>query len=110
MRGTPGKISGSERGSWILSRFPWGWWSPRREPEASATAPRVITNEDKKVKTGYDYPVCNPLFALMDPTYTYSVPRQQMVSGGILTAFPISWRRISASRMNRMFPMKSRRR
>lgn len=41
----------------------------------------VITNEDKKVKTGYDYPVCNPLFALMDPTYTYSVPRQQMVSG-----------------------------
>ena len=41
----------------------------------------VITNEDKKVKTGYDYPVCNPLFALMDPTYTYSVPRMQMVSG-----------------------------
>ena len=41
----------------------------------------VITNEDKKVKTGYDYPACNPLFALMDSTYTYSVPRMQMVSG-----------------------------
>ena len=30
----------------------------------------VITNEAKKVKTGYDYPACNPQFALMDPTYT----------------------------------------
>ena len=42
----------------------------------------VITNEDQKVKTGRDYPQCNPKFALMDPSYTYSVPRNQMVSGG----------------------------
>lgn len=42
----------------------------------------VITNEDLKVKTGRDYPQCNPKFALMDPTYTYSVPVKQMVSGG----------------------------
>lgn len=42
----------------------------------------VITNETLKVKTGRDYPKCNPKFALMDPTYTYSVPKQQMVSGG----------------------------
>lgn len=42
----------------------------------------VITNEEKKIKTGRDYPQLNPRFALMDPTYTYSVPRQQMVSGG----------------------------
>lgn len=42
----------------------------------------VITNEEKKVKTGRDYPVCNPRFALMDPTYTMSVPKKQMVSGG----------------------------
>lgn len=42
----------------------------------------VITNEQKKVKTGRDYPKLNPQFALMDPTYTYSVPKQQMVSGG----------------------------
>lgn len=41
----------------------------------------VITNEEKKVKTGYDYPACNPKFALMDPAYTFSVPREQMVSG-----------------------------
>ena len=41
----------------------------------------VITNEALKVKTGRDYPKCNPRFALLDPTYTYSVPKRQMVSG-----------------------------
>lgn len=41
----------------------------------------VITNEAKKIKTGRDYPKLNPAFALMDPTYTYSVPKKQMVSG-----------------------------
>ena len=39
-----------------------------------------ITNEEKKIKTGYDYPACNPRFALMDPSYTFSVPEGQMVS------------------------------
>lgn len=42
----------------------------------------VITNDELKVKTGRDYPKCNPKFALMDPEYTYSVPLRQMVSGG----------------------------
>lgn len=41
----------------------------------------VITNKKRKVKTGYDYPKCNPGFALMDPAYTFSVPGKQMVSG-----------------------------
>ena len=41
----------------------------------------VITNKEQKVKTGHDYPKCNPVFALMDPAYTFSVPRGQMVSG-----------------------------
>ena len=41
----------------------------------------VITNERTRVKTGYDYPACNPRFALMDPVYTFSVPREQMISG-----------------------------
>ena len=45
----------------------------------------VITNETLKIKTGRDYPVCNPKFALLDPTYTYSVSRTQMVSGGFDT-------------------------
>lgn len=44
-----------------------------------------ITNEEFKVKTGRDYPKCNPRFALLDPTYTYSVPKFQMVSGGFDT-------------------------
>lgn len=42
----------------------------------------VITNEKLNVKTGRDYSQCNPKFALMDPTYTYSVPLKQMASGG----------------------------
>ncbi|MCD8091287.1 MAG: iron-containing alcohol dehydrogenase [Clostridiales bacterium] len=41
----------------------------------------VITNEELKIKTGRDYPECNAKFVLMDPTYTYSVPKRQMVSG-----------------------------
>lgn len=42
----------------------------------------VITNEEKKIKTGRDYPKCNPRFALMDPEYTFSVPALQTASGG----------------------------
>lgn len=45
----------------------------------------VITNEQLKIKTGRDYPKCNPKFALLDPTYTYSVSRRQMVSGAFDT-------------------------
>lgn len=45
----------------------------------------VITNEKLKIKTGRDYPKCNPKFALLDPTYTYSVPNRQMVSGAFDT-------------------------
>lgn len=45
----------------------------------------VITNEKLKVKTGRDYPKCNPGFALIDPTYTYTVSERQMVSGGFDT-------------------------
>lgn len=41
----------------------------------------IITNEEKRRKTGYDYPACNPRFALMDPTYTFTVPKEQMISG-----------------------------
>ena len=45
----------------------------------------VITNEELKMKTGRDYPKCNAKFALMDSTYTFSVPEFQMVSGGFDT-------------------------
>ncbi len=45
----------------------------------------VITNEDLHMKTGRDYPECNARFSLLDPAYTFSVPRFQMVSGAFDT-------------------------
>lgn len=42
----------------------------------------VITNEELKLKTGWDYPELNAKFALLDPVYTYTVPKFQMISGG----------------------------
>ena len=45
----------------------------------------VITHEALRVKTGRDYPRCNPRFALLDPSYTLSVPLRQMRSGGFDT-------------------------
>lgn len=42
----------------------------------------VVTHEEQKIKNDRDYPACNPRFALMDPTFTYSVPREQMLYGG----------------------------
>lgn len=42
----------------------------------------VITHEETKIKTGRDYPQCNPKFALLDPSYTLSVPASQTASGG----------------------------
>ena len=45
----------------------------------------VITNEEAKIKTGKDYPQLNPKFALLDPTYTFSVSKTQLLSGGFDT-------------------------
>lgn len=42
----------------------------------------IITNERIRVKTGRDYAECTPRFALLDPTYTYSIPKAKLVSGG----------------------------
>lgn len=45
----------------------------------------VITNETLKIRTGRDYPKCNPEFALIDPAYSSYVPKRQMVSDGFDT-------------------------
>ncbi len=45
----------------------------------------VITNEALHIKTGRDYPRLNPEFALLDPPFTYSVPRMQVISGAFDT-------------------------
>ncbi len=45
----------------------------------------VITNKALKVRTGRDYPKCNPGFALIDPAYSCNASRRQMVSDGFDT-------------------------
>ncbi len=45
----------------------------------------VITNEELHIKTGRDYAKLNAKFAMLDPTYTCSVPKFQMVSGAFDT-------------------------
>ncbi|MBQ4270054.1 MAG: iron-containing alcohol dehydrogenase [Clostridia bacterium] len=42
----------------------------------------VITNEAEKIKTGRVYPAeVNPKFSILNPEYTFTVPKHQMVSG-----------------------------
>ncbi|PKM74313.1 MAG: NADH-dependent alcohol dehydrogenase [Firmicutes bacterium HGW-Firmicutes-16] len=41
----------------------------------------VITNEEIKVKAGFNSPYVYPMFSILDPTFTYSLPQYQMVSG-----------------------------
>lgn len=42
----------------------------------------VITNEDLSIKTGRVFPAeINPKFSILNPEFTYSVPKMQMVSG-----------------------------
>lgn len=43
----------------------------------------VITNESIKIKAGHHFPMteCCPRFSILNPLFTLSVPRKQMVSG-----------------------------
>lgn len=41
----------------------------------------VLTNTDDMIKTDRDYPKMNPHFAIMDPTYTLTLPKRQMLAG-----------------------------
>lgn len=41
----------------------------------------VLTNEETKIKCDRDYPEMNPAFALMDPSYTLTMPVRQMKAG-----------------------------
>lgn len=45
----------------------------------------VITNKTLKVRTGRDYPKCNPRFALIDPAYSCNISKKRMVSDGFDT-------------------------
>ena len=41
----------------------------------------VLTNEETRIKCDRDYPEMNPLFALMDPAYTLTMPLRQLRAG-----------------------------
>ncbi len=41
----------------------------------------VLTNEETRIKCDRDYPEMNPVFALMDPAYTLTMPVRQMKAG-----------------------------
>ncbi len=41
----------------------------------------VLTNEETRIKCDRDYPEMNPLFALMDPLYTLTMPLRQLRAG-----------------------------
>ena len=41
----------------------------------------VLTNTEDMIKTDRDYVKMNPLFAVMDPTYTLTMPKKQMLAG-----------------------------
>ena len=41
----------------------------------------VLTNEETRIKTDRDYTEANPVFALMDPIYTLTMPVRQMRAG-----------------------------
>lgn len=77
----------------------WGKYYERQEPLTHPLTPfgtiltmvgtgsemncgSVITNEEKKLKIGKEYGEFNfPVFSVLDPTYTLTVPYNQMVSG-----------------------------
>lgn len=41
----------------------------------------VLTNEETRIKCDRDYPEMNPVFALMDPAYTLTMPVRQIRAG-----------------------------
>lgn len=43
----------------------------------------VITNWQHNIKTSYGHPLLQPKFGILDPIYTYSLPKNQMIYGAI---------------------------
>ena len=41
----------------------------------------VISNMEQKKKYGYGHRLLYPVFSIIDPTYTYSLPKYQLISG-----------------------------
>ena len=43
----------------------------------------VVTDWQNNIKTAFEHPLLYPVFSVMDPTYTYSLPREQMIYGAV---------------------------
>lgn len=43
----------------------------------------VVTDWQNNIKTAYEHPLLFPKFSVLDPTYTYSLPREQMIYGAV---------------------------
>ncbi len=43
----------------------------------------VVTDWQNNIKTAFEHPLLFPVFSVMDPTYTYSLPREQIVYGAV---------------------------
>lgn len=67
---------------YILRLFRWVVIVTAADKVSEMNSGVVITNKDKKIKTGMDYPECDPKFALVDPEYTTSISKLQTASGG----------------------------
>jgi alcohol dehydrogenase YqhD (iron-dependent ADH family) len=43
----------------------------------------VVTDWQNNVKTAFEHPLLFPKFSVLDPTYTYSLPREQIIYGAV---------------------------
>ena len=43
----------------------------------------VVTDWQNNIKTAYEHPLLFPVFSVLDPTYTYSLPREQIIYGAV---------------------------
>ena len=71
----------AKRGRIDVTLVPWVIFMTTAGTVSEINGVAVITNEALKIKTGRDYPQLNARFALLDPLYTYTVPKKQMISG-----------------------------
>ena len=43
----------------------------------------VVTDWQNNIKTAYEHPLLFPRFSVLDPTYTYTLPREQIIYGAV---------------------------
>ncbi|MGM9986756.1 MAG: iron-containing alcohol dehydrogenase [Bacillaceae bacterium] len=65
----------------ITGSLPFGVVLTLAATGSEMNANSVITNWEKNEKRGWSSPYSNPTFSILDPTYTFSVPRKQTAYG-----------------------------